>query len=276
MTPEAEKRNFELLIKRNPRRGSLGRSRDDHHWSPTGWPGAVARSPAPTERSVQISRRVVKNLKRLLPECAEHGAIAAPPGGHVAGIYARSDREQGVWRAPARKQILGIDGLDQNVTDEQGEALNAVGVNTLRTFPGGGNLIWGARTTSQDPEWKYVNIRRYFSYLEHSIDNGTQWVVFEPNGEPLWDAVRRSVSDFLFNEWRSGALQGSRPDEAFFVRCDQTTMTQDDIDNGRLVVEVGIAALRPAEFVVVRIGQWTANANPNGCQVPPQFGSGLL
>jgi len=212
----------------------------------------------------------------LLPECAEHGAIAAPPGGHVAGIYARSDREQGVWRAPAGKQILGIDGLDQNVTDEQGEALNAVGVNTLRTFPGGGNLIWGARTTSQDPAWKYVNIRRYFSYLEHSIDNGTQWVVFEPNGEPLWDAVRRSVSDFLFNEWKNGALQGSRPDEAFFVRCDQTTMTQDDIDNGRLVVEVGIAALRPAEFVVVRIGQWTANANPNGCQVPPQFGRGSV
>ena len=209
------------------------------------------------------------NLSRIEAcEGAEHSAIAAPPGGHIAGIYARSDREQGVWCAPAGKQILGIDGLDQNITDKQGEALNAVGVNTLRTFPGGGNLIWGARTTSQDPEWKYVNIRRYFSYLEHSIDNGTHWVVFEPNGEPLWDSVRRSVSDFLFNEWKNGALQGSRPDEAFFVRCDQTTMTQDDIDNGRLVVEVGIAALRPAEFVVVWIGQWTANANPNGCQVP--------
>ena len=127
-----------------------------------------------------------------------------------------------------------------------------MGVNTLRNFPGRGSLVWGARTTSQDPDWKYVNIRRYLIYLEHSIDNGTQWAVFEPNGEQLWGAVRRSVSDFLFNEWKSGALQGSRQTEAFFVRCDRSTMTQNDLDNGRLIMEIGVAALRPAEFVIFR------------------------
>jgi len=201
----------------------------------------------------------------ILPECAEHGVIAVPPCGHVAGIYALTDQEQGVWHAPAGKEILGIAGLDQSVTDAQGEVLNAAGVNTLRYFQGQGNLVWGARTTSQDPEWKYVNIRRYLIYLEHSIDKGTQWVVFEPDAEPLWAAVRNSVSDFLFNEWRNGALQGSRPEDAFFVRCDRTTMTQDDIDNGRLVILVGVAPVRPAEFVIFRIGQWTGNANPDGC-----------
>jgi len=195
-----------------------------------------------------------------LAECAEHGAIAAPACGHIAGTYARTDREQGVWHAPAGKPILGIAGLDQSVTEKQGEALNSLGVNTLRNFPGRGNLVWGARTTSQDPDWKYVNIQRYFIYLEHSIDNGTQWAVFEPNGEPLWNAVRRSVSDFVFNEWSNGALQGSKPEQAFFVRCDRTTMTQDDIDNGRLIVEIGVAPVRPAEFVIFRIGQWTADA----------------
>ncbi|MFI5116733.1 MAG: phage tail sheath family protein [Terriglobales bacterium] len=200
----------------------------------------------------------------LVAESAEHGQIAVPPGGAVAGIYARTDREQGAWHAPAGKPILDIAGLDQSVTEKQGEALNSVGVNTLRNFPGRGTLVWGARTTSQDPDWKYVNIRRYFIYLEHSIDNGTQWAVFEPNGEQLWGAVRRSVSDFLFNEWKSGALQGSRQTDAFFVRCDRSTMTQSDIDNGRLIMEIGVAALRPAEFVIFRIGQWTADAESCG------------
>ena len=200
-----------------------------------------------------------------LAQCAEHAAIAVPACGHVAGIYARTDREQGVWHAPAGKEVLGIAGLDQSVTEKQGEALNSVGVNTLRSFSGRGNLVWGARTTSQDPEWKYVNVRRLLIYLEHSIDSGTQWVIFEPNGETLWAAVTRSVSDFLVNEWKNGALQGSRPEDAYFVRCDRTTMTQDDIDNGRLIVVMGVAPVRPAEFVIFRIGQWTADAKPDRC-----------
>ena len=226
------------------------------------------QAPAPTEGppdTLRSSYAAYYYPWVLLPECAEHGVIAVPPCGHIAGIYARTDSQQGVWHAPSAKKILGVAGLDQTVTDEQGEAFNAVGVNTLRYFPERGNLVWGARTTSSDPEWKYVNIRRYLIYLEQSIDNGTQWAVFEPNGEPLWDAVRRSVSDFLFNEWKNGALQGSTPDHAFFVRCDRTTMTQDDIDNGRLIVEVGVAALRPAEYIIFRIGQWAANANQDGC-----------
>ena len=229
------------------------------------------QTPAPTDGPPDALRSLYAAYYYpwvLVSECAGQAAIAVPPGGHVAGIFARTDGEQGVWHAPAGKAILGIAGLDQSVTNEQGEVLNAVGVNTLRTFPRVGNVLWGARTTSQDPEWKYVNIRRYLIYLEHSIDNGTQWVVFEPNGEQLWATVRRSVVDFLFNEWRNGALQGSRPEDAFFVRCDRTTMTQDDIDNGRLIIEVGVAALRPAEFVIFRIGQWVGNANPDDCRAP--------
>lgn len=114
------------------------------------------------------------------------------------------------------------------------------------------------RLATSDPEWKYVNLRRYLVYLEHSIDEGTQWAVFEPNEESLWLALRRSISDFLYAEWQSGALQGARAEQAFFVACDRTTMTQNDLDNGRLVIEIGIAPLKPAEFVIFRIGQWTA------------------
>ncbi len=200
----------------------------------------------------------------LVAGASEGGEIAVPPGGFVAGVYARTDNEQGVWHAPANKVVLGVTGLDQVLTQQQSEVLNAAGVNVIRVFTGMGNRVWGARTTSQDPEWKYVNVRRYLIYVEHSIKNGTQWVVFEPNGEDLWGAVRRSVSDFLFNEWKSGALQGSRPEDAFFVRCDRTTMTQSDLDNGRLIIEIGVAPLRPAEFVIFRIGQWTADAKERG------------
>jgi phage tail sheath protein FI len=229
------------------------------------------QTPAPTDGPPDVLRSSYAAYYYpwvLVSECADHARMAVPPGGHVAGIYARTDLEQGVWHAPAGKVLLGIAGLDQSITDEQGEVLNTLGVDTLRYFQGRGNLLWGARTTSQDPEWKYVNIRRYLNYLEHSVDSGTQWVVFENNGEALWDTVRRSASDFLFNEWRNGALQGSRPEEAFFVRCDRSTMTQDDIDNGRLIVLVGVAPVRPAEFVIFRIGQWTGNVNPDDCYVP--------
>ncbi len=226
------------------------------------------QSPAPTDgppAALRSSFAAYYYPWVALPECADHGPIRVPPSGHIAGIYARTDQQQGVWHAPAGMPVIGIVGLDNVITDVQGEALNSAGVNVLRNFAGKGSLVWGARTTSQDPEWKYVNIRRYLSYLEHSIEAGTQWVVFEPNGDQLWAQVRNAVSNFLFTQWSNGALQGLKPEDAFFVRCDRTTMTQNDIDNGRLIVEVGVAPLRPAEFVIFRIGQWTANANPNGC-----------
>jgi hypothetical protein len=138
--------------------------------------------------------------------------------------------------------------------------LNGLGINCLRSFPGQGNLVWGARTTSSDPEWKYVNIRRYLTYLERSIDSGTQWVVFEPNDPILWASVTEQINDFLTAEWRKGALVGTKPSDAFFVRCNSSTMTQDDIDNGRLICMIGVAPIRPAEFVIFRIGKFAASS----------------
>lgn len=186
--------------------------------------------------------------------------ITVPPSGFVAGIYARNDVERAVYKAPANEVVRGALGLETVLSTAQQDVLNPEGVNCFRFFEGRGYRLWGARTTSSDPEWKYVNLRRYFIYLERSIDRGTQWAVFEPNGERLWANVRRSVEDFLLAEFQSGALLGARPEHAYFVKCDRSTMTQNDLDNGRLVCLVGVAALRPAEFVVMRIGQWTLQA----------------
>jgi len=149
--------------------------------------------------------------------------------------------------------------FESDINFHQQELLNPLGVNCLRFFAGRGYRVWGARTASSDPEWKYVNVRRYFNYLEASIDRGTQWAVFEPNGPQLWANVRRTIEDFLLNEWMSGALLGDKPEKAYFVRCDRSTMTQNDLDNGRLICLIGVAPLRPAEFVIFRIGQWTAD-----------------
>jgi phage tail sheath protein FI len=182
-----------------------------------------------------------------------------PPSGFVAGIYARNDINRSVSKAPANEVVrLAID-FEQRINKSQQEVLNPEGVNCFRFFSGHGFLLWGARTISDDPEWKYVNLRRYFAYLEHSIDHGTQWVVFENNSQQLWTNVRHTIEDFLYNEWKMGSLMGTKPEEAFFVRCDLTTMTQNDLDNGRLVCLIGVSAVRPAEFVIFRIGQWTAN-----------------
>jgi len=183
-----------------------------------------------------------------------------PPGGHIAGIYARSDGEQGVHKAPANEVVRGAQRQQFNLTKGEQDVLNPKGVNCIRSFQGRGIRLWGARTTSSDPSWKYINVRRLFLYVEQSIDHGTQWVVFEPNDQDLWARVRQTVENFLTTVYRDGALMGSSPDEAFYVNCDRSTMTQDDIDNGRLVVEIGIAPVKPAEFVIFRIGQWTANA----------------
>jgi phage tail sheath protein FI len=182
-----------------------------------------------------------------------------PPSGFVAGIYARNDIDRGVWKAPSNDVVRLAIGFEQLLTRDQQDVLNPEGINCFRFFEGRGFRVWGARTVSSDPEWKYVNLRRYVMYLERSIDRGTQWAAFEPNGEALWGNIRRTVEDFLFKEWQRGALVGDKPEEAYFVKCDRSTMTQNDLDNGRLVVLVGVAPLRPAEFVIFRIGQWTAD-----------------
>jgi phage tail sheath protein FI len=183
--------------------------------------------------------------------------ITIPPGGHVAGIYARTDVERGVHKAPANAVVQGIDSLQYQITGGQQDILNPKGVNALRFFPGQGNLVWGARNTTSDPDWKYINVRRLFIFTEKSIERATQWVVFEPNDYPLWARVTRSVSDFLTRLWMDGMLQGKTKEEAYFVKCDRTTMTQADIDNGKLIMLIGIAPVKPAEFVIFRIGQWT-------------------
>jgi uncharacterized protein len=185
--------------------------------------------------------------------------VFIPPSGFVAGIYARNDVNRAVYKAPANEVVNLALGFERFLNKSQQEVLNPEGINCFRFFEGRGMRLWGARTLSSDPEWKYVNLRRYFAYLERSIDKGTQWAVFEPNGEQLWANVRRTVEDFLLNEWQNGALLGEKPDKAFFVKCDRSTMSQNDLDNGRLICLIGVAPLRPAEFVVFRIGQWTAD-----------------
>ncbi len=186
--------------------------------------------------------------------------ILLPPCGYVAGIYARNDVDRGVWKAPANEVVNGALGFELMLNRGQQEVLNPEGINCFRYFEGRGMRLWGARAMSSDPEWKYINVRRYFAYLEHSIDKSTQWAVFEPNGERLWANVRRSIEDFLLNEWQMGALLGEKPEKAYFVKCDRSTMNQNDLDNGRLVCLIGVAPLKPAEFVIFRIGQWTADA----------------
>jgi Bacteriophage tail sheath protein len=186
--------------------------------------------------------------------------VLVPPSGHVAGLFAETDIDRGVHKAPANEVVVGATDLEFTISKGAQDILNPKGVNCIRDFrtAGRGIRLWGARTMSSDPEWKYVNVRRLFLYVEKSIDHGTQWVVFEPNDEPLWAKVRRTIENFLVRVWKSGALMGAREEDAFFVKCDRTTMTQDDIDNGRLICYIGIAPVKPAEFVIFRISQKTA------------------
>jgi len=177
----------------------------------------------------------------------------------VTGIYGRNDIVRAVYKAPANEVVNLALGFEKLLNKSQQEVLNPEGINCFRFFEGRGYLLWGARTITDDSEWKYVNLRRYFAYVERSIDLGTQWVVFEPNGPDLWANVTRTIESFLLNEWTNGALLGDKPEKAYFVRCDRSTMTQNDLDNGRMVCLVGIAPLRPAEFVIFRIGQWTGD-----------------
>lgn len=182
-----------------------------------------------------------------------------PPSGFVTGLYADNDIKYGVHKAPANQVVQLATRFEVMLNKAQQDVLNPEGINCFRFFEGRGYRLWGARLISSDPEWKYVNLRRYFAYLEHSIDNGTQWVVFENNSEGLWANVRQTVEDFLFNEWKSARLMGTKPEEAYFVRCDRSTMTQNDIDNGRLICLIGVSPVRPAEFVIFRIGQWVGS-----------------
>ena len=182
--------------------------------------------------------------------------MAVPPSGHMAGIWARSDSERGVHKAPANEVVRGALGPAQEITKGEQDTLNPIGVNCIRTFAGRGVRVWGARTASSDPAWRYINVRRLFNYVEESIERGTQWVVFEPNDPGLWARVSRDVSAFLTGVWRDGALFGLTPQEAFFVKCDAETNPPDVRDRGQLIIEVGMAPVKPAEFVIFRFSQY--------------------
>ncbi len=194
------------------------------------------------------------------PGTAIPNEITIPPSGAMAGIFARNDTQHSVAKAPANEVVLGALRFERNINFAEQGNLNPLGINCLRFFPDRGYRVWGARTVSSNSEVKYINVRRYLVYLEHSIDNGTQWAVFENNGPILWARVKESVEEFLHNELMEGNLFGTSDAEAYFVRCDRTTMTQNDWDNGRMICLVGVALLKPAEFVIIRIGQKTADA----------------
>jgi uncharacterized protein len=181
--------------------------------------------------------------------------IPVPPSGHVVGAYAGTDNLRGVFKSPANVVIQGITGFTRDIPTGEQDLLNPAGVNVLRNFPGLGNVIWGARTIAADPLWKYVSVRRLFIFIEQSLVQGTRYAVFEPNDTNLWARLRDSVANFLTTQWRAGALFGTTAQQAFFVRVDETTTTQDDRDNGIVNILVGIAPVKPAEFIVFQIGQ---------------------
>jgi phage tail sheath protein FI len=187
--------------------------------------------------------------------------IFVPPSGHMAGIWGRNDDTRGVHKAPANEVVRGALSLEVQITKSEHELLNPQGVNVVRAFPGRGIRVWGARTLSSDPAWRYLNIRRLFNYLEKSIFNGTQWVVFEPNDYALWAKMRRTIAAFLVNEWRKGALFGLTPDEAFYVKCDEETNPAESIDAGMVLCEIGVAPVKPAEFVIFRLSQYSGGTS---------------
>ena len=186
--------------------------------------------------------------------------ILVPPCGHMAGIYARSDTERGVHKAPANEVIRGAIDLETKITKSEQDSLNPVGINCIRAFPGRGIRVWGARTLSSDAQWRYINVRRLFNFIEESIELGTQWVVFEPNDMDLWERIKRDIRAFLTRVWRDGALFGATPDEAFYVKCDEELNTVEIRDAGQVIIDIGIAPVKPAEFVIFRISQWAGGA----------------
>jgi len=185
-------------------------------------------------------------------------SLLIPPSGYMAGIYARSDTERGVHKAPANEVVRGALGVEMQITKSEQDILNPIGVNCIRTFPGRGIRVWGARTLSSDASWRYINVRRLFNFVEESIKRGTQWVVFEPNDMDLWARIRRDITAFLTMVWRSGALFGATPSQAFYVKCDEETNPPEARDLGQVIIEIGIAPVKPAEFVIFRISQWAS------------------
>jgi len=183
-------------------------------------------------------------------------SITVPPSGHMAGVYARNDSERGVHKAPANEVVRGALEAAVQITKGEQDTLNPIGVNCIRSFTGRGIRVWGARTLSSDPAWRYINVRRLFNFVEKSIERGTHWVVFEPNDPDLWARVRRDVGGFLTGVWRSGALFGLTEEEAFFVKCDAETNPPDVRDRGQLIIEIGLAPVKPAEFVIFRLSQF--------------------
>jgi phage tail sheath protein FI len=188
-------------------------------------------------------------------------AALVPPSGHMAGVWARNDDTRGVHKAPANEVVRGAISLEINITKGEHDQLNPVGINCIRSFPGRGIRVWGARTLSSDPAWRYVNVRRLFNYLEESILEGTQWVVFEPNDMDLWERVKRTINSFLVRVWRDGALFGATPSEAFYVKCDAENNPSETIDAGQLFIDIGVAPVKPAEFVVFRIAQFSGGTS---------------
>jgi phage tail sheath protein FI len=182
--------------------------------------------------------------------------LMVPPSGHIAGVWCRTDATRGVHKAPANEVAMGANKVGFQITQAEQGSLNKVGINCIRVFPGRGIRVWGARTLSSDPEWRYINVRRLFNYISESIMEGTQWSVFEPNDQKLWIQLRIAASTFLTRTWREGALFGSSPDQAFFVKCDEETNPPDVIEAGQVVCEIGIAPVKPAEFVIFRLSQY--------------------
>ena len=185
-------------------------------------------------------------------------SLLVPPCGYIAGIYARSDTERGVHKAPANEVVRGAMGVEKQITKSEQDILNPNGINCIRAFPGRGIRVWGARTLSSDASWRYINVRRLFNFVEESIKRGTQWVVFEPNDPMLWSRIRRDVAAFLTMVWSSGALFGRSAAEAFYVKCDEENNPPAQRDLGQVVIEIGIAPVKPAEFVIFRISQWAS------------------
>jgi phage tail sheath protein FI len=194
-------------------------------------------------------------VENPLPSNGTDAEILVPPSGHIAGVWARVDETRGVWKAPANETIAGCLDVEYPVTKAEQSLLNPIGINCIRPFGTRGIRIWGGRTLSSDTDWRYLNVRRLFNMVETTILDGTQWAVFEPNDVKLWEGVKRTLNAFLTGLWRDGALFGTSPDQAFYVKCDAETNPPDSIDQGKLVVEVGIAPVKPAEFVIFRISQ---------------------
>ena len=183
--------------------------------------------------------------------------VFVPPSGALAGIWSRNDDTRGVHKAPANEVVRGVISVETQITKGEHDLLNPTGINCIRAFPGRGIRVWGARTISSDPAWRYLNVRRLFNYIEESILGGTQWAVFEPNDHNLWAKMRRTINAFLVNEWRKGALFGATPEQAFYVKCDEETNPPEIVDAGQVVCEIGIAPVKPAEFVIFRLSQFS-------------------